>query len=67
MIDALTDRPDHASYTPDPPEVDVLAAELVRRLRPVLGSMPETEFLHLARAIARRRHRWDQQERTQGP
>jgi hypothetical protein len=28
--------------------------------------MPEAEFLDLARAIARRRHRWNVQARTRG-
>ena len=54
------------SYTPDPPEVDALAGELVQRLRPALGDMPEAEFLDLVRAIARRRHRWNVQARTHG-
>lgn len=51
----------------DPPAVEVLVAELVRRLRPVTDGMPETEFLDLVRAIARRRHRWEQQARLHGP
>jgi hypothetical protein len=62
-----TDRPDISPYTPDTPEIEALAAELMQRLRPVVGDMPETEFLHLVRAIARRRYRWDQQARTRGP
>ena len=67
MNDSSTERTGPTPYTPDPPAVDVLVAELVRRLRPVLDGMPESEFLDLVRAIARRRHRWDQQARTRGP
>jgi hypothetical protein len=55
-----------SSFAPDPPEVDVIAAELVQRLRPALGGMPEAEFMDLVRAIARRRHRWNVQARTRG-
>ena len=47
--------------------VDAIAEELMRRLRPVLGGMPEAELLGLVRAIARRRHRWDHEARTRGP
>ena len=69
MTDAPSDPPSHSSHSPhaDPPEVEALVAELVRRLRPVTDGMPESEFLDLVRAIARRRHRWEQQERTRGP
>ncbi len=66
MTDAPSDLPSHAQVS-DPPEVEALVAELVRRLRPVTDGMPETEFLHLVRAIARRRHRWEQQARLRGP
>ena len=67
MTESPADRTDPTPYTPDPPAVDVLVEELVQRLRPVLDGMPEREFLHLVRAIARRRHRWDQEARTHGP
>ncbi|MGZ8376989.1 MAG: hypothetical protein ACXWZS_18000 [Gemmatirosa sp.] len=67
MTDTRIDRPDQPRYTPDTPEVDAIAAELMQRLRPLLGGMPETELTDLVRAIARRRHRWDQQARTRGP
>ena len=59
-------RPVPSTYTPDPAEVDGIVAELVQRLRPVLGDMPEAEFMDLVRVIARRRHRWDVQARTHG-
>ncbi len=59
-------RPDPPGYAPDPPEVDAIAAELVQRLRPALGGMPEAEFMDLVHAIARRRHRWNVQARTRG-
>ena len=66
MTESLSDPPNHPQVS-DPPEVEALVAELVRRLRPVTDGMPETEFLDLVRAIARRRHRWDQQARVHGP
>jgi hypothetical protein len=70
MNDSRIDRPDHPPYTPatpDTPEIEAIATELLRRLRPVLGGMPESELVDLVRAIARRRHRWDQQARARGP
>jgi hypothetical protein len=66
MTEPEIPRPVPSSFAPDPPEVDGITAELVRRLRPALGDMPEAEFLDLARAIARRRHRWNVQARTRG-
>ena len=59
-------RPSPPSYSPDAPEVDAIAGELMQRLRPALGDMPEAEFMDLVRAIARRRHRWNVQARTRG-
>ena len=59
-------RPGPPSDTPDSPEVDAIASELVQRLRPALGDMPEAEFRDLVWAIARRRHRWNVQARTPG-
>ncbi|GLC24705.1 hypothetical protein [Roseisolibacter agri] len=66
MTDAPSDPPSHSQLS-DPPEIAALVAELVRRLRPVTDGMPESEFLDLVRAIARRRHRWEQQARVRGP
>lgn len=53
-------------YTPGL-AVEAITAELIARLRPVLGDMPEGEFLDLVRVMAQRRHRWEQRERTRGP
>jgi hypothetical protein len=47
--------------------VDAITEELIGRLRPVLGDMPESEFLDLVRAMARRRERWERTARTHGP
>lgn len=49
---------------PDPPEVDEIAADVVRRLRGVLAQMPEEALRGLARSIAWNRHRWNQQEQA---
>jgi hypothetical protein len=79
MNDSSIDRPGTTPYTPDVPTpdaagaagaldpVDAIADALMRRLRPVLGGMPEAELLGLVRAIAHRRHRWDLEARTRGP
>jgi hypothetical protein len=48
----------------EPETVDTIAAELVRRLRPVLGAMPEDEFLDLVRVMAERQERWLRRERA---
>lgn len=66
MNEPTADRSTAPGYAPDPPEVNAIAAELVQRLRPVLGDTPEAEFLDLVWAIARRRHRWNVQARTRG-
>jgi hypothetical protein len=66
MSDPEILRPGPPTYAPDPLEVDAIAAELVQRLRPSLGGMPEAEFMDLVRAIARRRHRWNVQARARG-
>ncbi len=39
-----------------------MTADVLRRLRPVLSGMPAGELEDLARSIARRRHRWEQQD-----
>lgn len=66
MNEPTSTTPPLPSYAPDPPEVNAIAAELMQRLRPVLGDTPEAEFLDLVWAIARRRHRWNVQARTRG-
>ncbi|MDF1505051.1 hypothetical protein [Roseisolibacter sp. H3M3-2] len=66
MSDGTSPVP-HPPYTPDGAAVDAIAAELMHRLRPVLGAMPESEFLDLVRVMAERQDRWQRRERTRGP
>jgi hypothetical protein len=61
-----TRPPTPSAYGPDA-AVDAITADMIRRLRPVLGDMPESEFHDLVRAMAQRRERWERTARTRGP